>query len=59
MAKSLRNASLMQAKHQAIFQNYNTTFPATLTKDWKAHIAKWNKDHSIKPNPYEEIESRK
>ena len=49
----------MQAKHQAIFQNYNTTFPATLTKDWKAHIAKWNKDHSIKPNPYEEIESRK
>ena len=58
MAKSLRNAYAMQVKHQGIFENYNTTFPAHLTREWKAHILKWNKDHSIKPDPYEDIEIR-
>ena len=58
MAKSLHDASLMQAKHSSIFENYNTTFPQSLTQKWKAQIEKWNKDHSVKPDPYEEIESR-
>ena len=59
MARQLHNASTMQAKHQAIYQNYTATFPSHLTGEWKAHILKWNKDHTIKPDPYEEIETRR
>ena len=58
MARSLRTASIMQAKHQTIFDNYTATFPKELAQEWKAHILKWNKDHTIKPDPYEEIETR-
>lgn len=46
----------MQQKHRQIFEEYNATFPKDLTISWKAHIVKWNKDHSIKPDPYEEVE---
>lgn len=58
MAKSLHNAFAMQTKHETILQNYTTTFPADLIREWKNNIRKWNKDHKFKPDPYEDIEIR-
>lgn len=48
----------MQNKHQQIFQEYNATFPANLTKTWGECVDKWNKDHTSKPDPYEDVENR-
>lgn len=59
MSRSLHEAYLMQDKHQKILAEYTATFPKDLTNSWKEHIEKWNQDHSIKPDPYEEIETRK
>lgn len=59
LAKSLLHAYLMQEKHRKIFEEYNVTFPTDLTYAWRKHIEKWNKDHSVKPDPYEDIETCK
>ncbi|KAK7687212.1 hypothetical protein QCA50_009717 [Cerrena zonata] len=56
LAKSLYTASLMAQKHQQIFEQYNATFPSAQTQKWSEHIEKWNQDHTIKPDPYEDIE---
>lgn len=46
----------MQEKHQGIFEQYNATFPEAQTQKWSEHVEKWNQDHTIKPDPYEDIE---
>lgn len=56
MSKSLHHSYLMQEKHKKIFEDYSNTFSANLISSWKKHIDKWNKDHSVKPDPYEDIE---
>lgn len=56
MSKSLHYAIQMQQKHKKIFEEHNATFPLSLTSSWKAHIEKWNQDHTVKPDPYEDIE---
>ena len=58
MSKSLHDACTMQEKHSKIFDDYNATFPTNLTETWNKKILEWNKDHSIKPDPYEEPEIR-
>ena len=58
LGKSLHDAHLMKDKHQVIFQEYNATFPADLTKTWNEQVEKWNKDHTSKPDPYEDVENR-
>ena len=49
----------MHEKHSKIFDEYNATFPAKLTKAWGAHVLKWNKNHKLKPDPYEEPDTRR
>ena len=58
MSKCLHDANSMHKKHSQIFADYNTTFPSDLTQSWNAHILKWNRNHKLKPDPYEEIEIR-
>ena len=58
MSRCFRDACAMQEKHSKIFDEYNATFPTHLTQSWDSHISKWNKDHSLKPDPYEAIEIR-
>ena len=59
MSRCLHDACAMKEKHSKIFEDYNTTFSQDLTQAWNAHILKWNKNHSIKPDPYEEPETRR
>lgn len=57
MAKSLHYSYAMWEKHKKIFEDHNATFSPTLVSSWGKHIEKWNKDHTIKPDPYEDIET--
>lgn len=45
----------MVNKHKQIFDNYTQTVtPETISK-WKDDIERWNRDHSAKPDPYEDV----
>lgn len=47
----------MQKKHQKIFDEYHATFTPQQTTKWSKLIDKWDKNHAVKPDPYENVET--
>lgn len=49
---SLRKAFSMKAKHEAIFEDFNKTFPADVIAKWKVDVKRWEVDPMSKLDPF-------
>ena len=43
----------MQKKHEAVFEQFSTTFSPQTLREWTEMVEKWEADPKA-PNPYEE-----
>lgn len=46
----------MKEKHEEIFAQFSTTFPAEIIRTWATMVERWELDPNA-PNPYEEPHS--
>ncbi|THH16521.1 hypothetical protein EUX98_g9291 [Antrodiella citrinella] len=58
MSKSFLEAQDMMTKQTQRFEDLNATFTKETISRWSAQLTRWNNDPTVKPDPFEELESR-
>lgn len=43
----------MKAKHERLFEEFTSTFPAATVEEWKRDVEQWEADPKSEPNPFQ------
>jgi hypothetical protein len=55
MSQKLKDAVEKTAEHGQALEELNESLDTTQLEAWRSHVAAWQKDHSVTPDPYQEL----